>query len=495
VFDAWSDGLTGTENPDTLVMEGDTTVTATFTQEQYTLTTNAVGGGSITKSPDQPTYVYGDTVIVTAVPNEKWIFVGWSDGLTGTENPDTLVMEGDTTVTATFIKAQYTLTTNVVGSGSITKSPDQPLYLSGDTVIVTAVPDPGWVFDAWSDDLTGTENPDTLVMVSNTTITATFTEAPYVLTTNTIGNGSIVKSPEQPSYADGDTVIVTAVPDPGWVFDGWSDGLTGTENPDTLVMVSDTTVTATFTQEQYILTAEVAGQGSITRLPDQPTYVYGDTVIVTAIPAPGSVFLGWADGLTGEENPDTLVMVSNTTITARFTEEHYVLVAKALFNGSVTKSPDQPSYLYGDTVFVTAIPDSEWVFVGWSGGLTGTENPDTLVMVSDSTVTATFQKITAGVEDITPKAFALYQNVPNPFNPVTRILFDIPRPVHVRLTIYNAKGELVATIIDRDMRAGRKEFIWKGTKDNGRAVASGVYFYRLVAGGFVQTKKMVLYFV
>jgi hypothetical protein len=289
-------------------------------------------------------------------------------------------------------------------------------------------------------------------------------------------------------------VIVTAVPDPGWAFDAWSDGLAGTENPDTLVMVSDTTITAAFTQEQYALTVEISGPGSVTIAPDQPSYLYGDTVIVTAIPDPGSIHIGWWDGLavTGTENPDTIVMVSDTTITALFTEEHYTLVTKALFSGSVETSPDQPMYLFGDSVIVTAIPDSGWVFDSWSQGLAGSENPDTLVMESDTTVTAVFQKIVSGVEDMVPKTFSLYQNFPNPFNPVTRIQFDLPRSTHVRLSIYNVKGELVATVINKDMDRGRYEILWAGVDDRGKAVSSGVYFYRIAAGTFVQTRKMLV---
>ncbi|UCF05338.1 MAG: T9SS type A sorting domain-containing protein, partial [bacterium] len=91
-----------------------------------------------------------------------------------------------------------------------------------------------------------------------------------------------------------------------------------------------------------------------------------------------------------------------------------------------------------------------------------------------------------------PKAFALYQNVPNPFNPTTTIRFDLPRAVHVKLSIYNVKGELIATLVDQHMTEGRKEVSWTAKDNRGRAVSSGIYFYRLVAGDFVQTKKMVL---
>ena len=91
-----------------------------------------------------------------------------------------------------------------------------------------------------------------------------------------------------------------------------------------------------------------------------------------------------------------------------------------------------------------------------------------------------------------PEVFALYQNIPNPFNPETTILFDLPQAAQVKLSVYNVKGELVATLVDRHMMEGRKEVNWIAKDNSGRAVSSGIYFYRLVAGDFVQTKKMVL---
>jgi hypothetical protein len=86
----------------------------------------------------------------------------------------------------------------------------------------------------------------------------------------------------------------------------------------------------------------------------------------------------------------------------------------------------------------------------------------------------------------------LYQNKPNPFNPVTTIPFELLRPMHVKLSVYTVTGKLVSTIVDEEMAAGRKEVVWDARDGRGRPTASGIYFYRLVAGGEVQTKKMVL---
>ncbi|MCU0640428.1 MAG: T9SS type A sorting domain-containing protein [Candidatus Krumholzibacteria bacterium] len=86
----------------------------------------------------------------------------------------------------------------------------------------------------------------------------------------------------------------------------------------------------------------------------------------------------------------------------------------------------------------------------------------------------------------------LEQNVPNPFNPSTRIAFELSAPAHVSLRIYDAAGRFVRALVEGNRPAGIYSEMWDGRDSNGRAVASGVYFYRIVAGPFESTKKMIL---
>lgn len=92
----------------------------------------------------------------------------------------------------------------------------------------------------------------------------------------------------------------------------------------------------------------------------------------------------------------------------------------------------------------------------------------------------------------TPLGFCLYQNYPNPFNPSTTVLYDLPRAAYVRLDIYNILGQVVTTLVDRELSAGSYSATWSGRDGQGRAVGSGIYLYRLTAGGSVGTKKMIL---
>ena len=93
---------------------------------------------------------------------------------------------------------------------------------------------------------------------------------------------------------------------------------------------------------------------------------------------------------------------------------------------------------------------------------------------------------------VLPGVFALRQNYPNPFNPLTSISFALPENRFVTLEVYNIIGQKVKTLVHEDMEAGEYQKIWYGDDERGDQVASGIYFYRIKAGDFVQCRKMLL---
>ncbi|MCI0562654.1 MAG: T9SS type A sorting domain-containing protein, partial [Nitrososphaera sp.] len=94
---------------------------------------------------------------------------------------------------------------------------------------------------------------------------------------------------------------------------------------------------------------------------------------------------------------------------------------------------------------------------------------------------------------IIPASYELSQNFPNPFNPATTIRYGLPKAERVRVTIYNLLGEEVVTLVeDEPKEAGYHAAIWAGRNQHAQPVASGIYLYRLRAGSFMMTKKMVL---
>jgi uncharacterized repeat protein (TIGR02543 family) len=212
----------------------------------YTLTISAPNG-TVTKTPDKTGYNSGDTVTLQATPSTGYTFSGWSGNLTGTTNPATLVMNANKSVTANFtaVPASYTLTIGAA-NGTVTKTPNQTSYTSGQTVTLQATPNTGYTFSGWTGDLTGSTNPATLVMNANKSVTATFTAATYTLTIGAT-NGTVTKTPNQTSYTSGQTVTLQATPSTGYTFTGWTGDLTGSTTPATLVMNANKSVTASFT--------------------------------------------------------------------------------------------------------------------------------------------------------------------------------------------------------------------------------------------------------
>ncbi|MBU8920287.1 MAG: T9SS type A sorting domain-containing protein [Bacteroidales bacterium] len=102
----------------------------------------------------------------------------------------------------------------------------------------------------------------------------------------------------------------------------------------------------------------------------------------------------------------------------------------------------------------------------------------------------TTSSVTSAIPDIA--GFMLRQNVPNPFNPVTTIRFDVPFKSNVKISVFNVNGQLVRDLADKVFEAGRREIVWDGRDMTGSMSASGVYFCRMSAGDQIQTRKMVL---
>jgi hypothetical protein len=92
----------------------------------------------------------------------------------------------------------------------------------------------------------------------------------------------------------------------------------------------------------------------------------------------------------------------------------------------------------------------------------------------------------------TPYVSSLQGNYPNPFNPTTTISFSTAKTGNVTIDVFNIKGQKVRGLVDGVYGVGSHSVIWNGLDDNGASVSSGIYFYRMRAGDFTETKKMML---
>jgi hypothetical protein len=95
-------------------------------------------------------------------------------------------------------------------------------------------------------------------------------------------------------------------------------------------------------------------------------------------------------------------------------------------------------------------------------------------------------------ENVIPITFALHQNYPNPFNPITTLRYDLTEVNLVTLTVYDMRGRMVVQLVNTAQEAGFKSVQWNATDSMGRPVSAGVYLYKIQAGEFVETKKMIL---
>jgi hypothetical protein len=99
--------------------------------------------------------------------------------------------------------------------------------------------------------------------------------------------------------------------------------------------------------------------------------------------------------------------------------------------------------------------------------------------------------IAIGRLDPIPEAFGLNQNLPNPFNPSTTITYELPESGNVKLVVYNLLGQQVRTLVADQIEAGFHTVVWDGADEFGRQVASGIYIYKMDAGSFMATKRMM----
>ena len=200
---------------------------------------------------------------------------------------------------------------------------------------------------------------------------------------------------------------------------------------------------------------------------------------------PGNIFRSCNNGENWEEANGDLTEQYPRPIISNNSGYLFVGYRKGIDNGGVFESQDNGQSwhltgLKGDEIQSFALNDSGQLFAGTWNGIYRSQRSTT-----DTTDT------TIGIEqiviEIIPKEFVLKQNYPNPFNPNTVIEYEIPNRSDVKLIIYNLRGEVVALLFNGTMPAGNHQVSWDASN-----FASGIYFYRLQAGEFVQTRKMLL---
>ena len=225
----------------------DATATLLCSDQEYSLTISTSAGGTTDPNPDRYTYYGGERVTITAIPDNGYVFNEWSGAASGTENPITIIMDKDMSITADFVP-EYVLTIEAGEGGTTYPSAGSYTYGEGKEINITAYPHTGYSFSGWTGDVPQgheNDNPLTITMDLDKSITANFIW-PYQLIITAGKGGTTDPLPGTHIYGSGTDVRLTAVPEEGYEFIGWSVDATGSENPITITIDEDKLIAASF---------------------------------------------------------------------------------------------------------------------------------------------------------------------------------------------------------------------------------------------------------
>jgi len=331
----------------------------------------------------------------------RYLCTGWSGTgsvpTNGSTNSVTFVITENSSISWLW-KTQYELTTSVLPAegGTISCSPEGPWHDVDTSVQLEAVANPGYWFLNWSGDLSSSNNPEWLVMDSPKSVTANFTD----LVPRTVTVTSAYGEPNPPVgatvYPDGYSVTLSCGPTPypvgatgtRYVYTGWTGGsgdipATGTATSYTFTITRNCTITWTWKTQYYLIVVSPYGNpqgggwynsGAIAHWSVTSPYAGGTGIQYVTSPTSGNV-----------------VMDLPRTVTVNWTTQYeLVTTASPSAGGTITRSPGAAWYNSGTVVRLTAVANTGYLFINWSGNLSGTTNPQNLTMNGPKSVTANF---------------------------------------------------------------------------------------------------------
>ena len=515
-FSGWSGDLNDLSNPITLAMNGNKTVTATFTASppsQHTLTVNKVGSGSVAlnSAGSNGAYPAGTVVTLTAASATGFKFSGWSGDLSGTTNPITLTMNGNKTVMATFMPlsaGQYNLSVNKTGSGSVAINPASAsgVYDKNTVVTLTATPADGFQFDRWSDYLSGSfNNPATITMDAHKTVTAIF--APLVVHEQTKGgsvsNSATVTTTGKLTAANGNLYLAaismrpkTAVASISGLGLTWKLVRAKCSGRNTTAIevwmaqgtpTGDTEVTATFATVPNTAVIAVSRYSNVAAVNPLGNIIAGNTngMNTNGVCSDGVDQESYSFNLTATKNGAMVyeaVAAKAMTHTpgAGYLKRGVAQVVAGLNTSSVAvadKAVVSPAIFSVDGVFSGV---TDWAIVAF-------EIKPAVVAPANAEILAKQQEQLIESTTALPDELVLHQNYPNPFNPSTQIGFSLPKASPVNIKVYNLNGVEVATVVDDNFSAGTHAVTFQPQQ-----LSSGTYFYVMQAGTVRQVRRLML---
>lgn len=430
----------------------------------YTLTIGTEGSGTTVPAPGNHIYDVGEEVLITAVPDDDWLFEMWViNGTQVYDNPYTVTMNSNITAIAHFEPVppvEYTLTIEIEGEGTTAPEPGEHLYEEGTEVELTAIPDQYWYFLRWM--INGEEvvdNPHNLTVDSDLTVTAYFMLLPPPLNlTAEAGDGVVYLEwdfPDIPVNNQRQDLLGFIVYRDDEQLN--TELLSETEYEDNEVINGET---------YYYYVTALYQEGE-----SEPSNTVEATPQELLLPPPLNLeFEIIEDGVYLHWEPP------------QYDEDLMTLIGYNIYRDGVllnTEPVEDPEYL--DTEFRTGWRDIYTYYVT-AVYLEGESDPSNSVEVEFS-----------DAEDFSVSAVTgLKGNYPNPFNPQTTILYSVAGPGEVRIEIFNSLGQRIRCLMNSYHDPGDYRVVWNGKGDDGRLVGSGVYYYRLQKDTQTSVRRMVM---
>jgi uncharacterized repeat protein (TIGR02543 family) len=374
----WNPSLTDNK----VTINGDMTIAATFTQDEYTLAVISPHA-SVAKNPDKGTYHYGESVTLTmGTVDPGYTFTSWSGGATGTANPVSISIQGNTVVTANFTPIEYTLIV-ISNHGTPTRSPNQTTYHLNDVVTLGMTDvQPGWTFTGWDPALTANQ----ITITGNNTVTAIFTPVTYTISGNAGVAGVTL------SYTDGSDKTATSGTGGTYSFAvsyNWSGSVTPSLSGYTFSPLSKTytNVTADKPGENYTatpITYTISGNAGISGV----TLSYSDGTAKTVTAGSGGAYTltvsyNWSGTVTPSFSGYTFNPVSRiytNVLTNQITQDYTAIANPTPITFTGKELLGRPTK---NSISISVLPDANISLYYEYGTSTGVYTAQT------STVTAT----------------------------------------------------------------------------------------------------------
>lgn len=409
-FGGWQGDMSGFDINPSLLMDQDKSVTAIFETSGFTLTTQSVGTGQVYPWAGEHRYVEGAVVPLDAWSWGGWEFDHWEGDIGGADPSNATIevtMDQNRTVTAVFEMNGNTLTIAVEGNdcGFTRPGAGQYTFNAGFSYTIEAHANAGCHFDHWEGDI-GTEVPQnpvlTVLMDQDRAVTAVFASGGKTLTmaVGSGGCGTVYPLSGAHGYVEGSVVDLHAVPDAGCRFVHWEGDIGSADSLNRniqVIMDQDRTITAVFEDWGNTLTLAVGGDGCGTTNPSPGLSGHDETenVTIQAIAQAGCRFDHWEGDIGTADSSSPVIQVAmdqDRAITAIFTYSGKTLTLMTGGTGCGTVLPPPGEHLYeeGGIVVIEALPGIECQFDHWEGDAVGSENPVSIVMDQDKTITAVF---------------------------------------------------------------------------------------------------------